>query len=122
MKIFLVDKNSIVGEFIEEFLKEESHSIFQYSCAECAIKEVESIYPDLIISGARLGEMDGMDFLKTCRNVLKYDGLFFILTSYPLHPIEHYIREGANLYLDKNIGYEKIFNIIKNEISRISIS
>lgn len=117
MKIFLVDKNPPVRELLEEFFKKSSHEVFQFSCAEHAIDAIKKLSPDFIISGARLGVIDGMDFLKICRSEIGYCGYFLIMTSYPAYFPEEYLKNGANYYFDKNTGYSEIFSALDKILS-----
>jgi len=112
LKIFVIDDDYSSRIGLEKLLSLWGHSVIVFSNAKEAVKEIEKANPDLIISDYKMGEMDGMEFLK----IVKRDHPnipFIMLTAYGSEKLAvEAIKNGAYYYLRKPIEIEELQSLL----------
>lgn len=100
--ILIVEDEKDVHLLLDELLSEKYKLIMAYNGLE-AVKIIEGIEPDLIISDVMMPFMDGVELCHTIKNDLKTCHIPFIMLTAKdsiIHRIEG-IESGANSYIPK---------------------
>jgi DNA-binding NarL/FixJ family response regulator len=114
MKIVIADDSSLIRDRIGNILKSINHNSMLYQAENGieALKIIREKTPDLAILDIRMPEMSGIEVLKKIRE-LKIKTRICILTNYPYPQYrKRCIEEGADYFLDKNIDFMQICDII----------
>jgi YesN/AraC family two-component response regulator len=114
MKIVIADDSSLLRERIISLLNGSSKNLVIYEAenGKDALNIIRQKKPDLAILDIRMPEMSGIEVLKKIRE-LKIKTRICILTNYPYPQYrKRCIEEGADYFLDKNIDFMQICDII----------
>ena len=77
LKIFLLDDERIVCEFITQKFKNDYNIKYFTKESECA-KELETVKPDFLLLDYHLESMDGLDFFEQNKDKLKGVEIIYI--------------------------------------------
>jgi YesN/AraC family two-component response regulator len=114
MKIVIADDSSLLRERIISLLNGSSKNLVIYEAenGKDALNIIRQKKPDLAILDIRMPEMSGIEVLKKIRE-LKIKTRICILTNYPYPQYrKKCFEEGADYFLDKNIDFLQIYEII----------
>jgi DNA-binding NarL/FixJ family response regulator len=117
MKVVIADDSSPLRERIKSLLIRAESDIIVYE-ADNGIEALQCIkenQPDLVILDVRMPELNGIEVLKKIRE-LKIDTRVCMLTNYPFPQYRIKCYElGADYFLDKNMEFKKIADIISHD-------
>lgn len=113
LNILVVEDDKNINKLISYYLKEINLKIFNAYDGIEALKMIEAINFDLILTDISMPNMNGMELIKRIRTDSKYDEIFIIILS-ALSGTENVIsglESGANEYITKPV--EKIELLLK---------
>jgi DNA-binding NarL/FixJ family response regulator len=114
MKIVIADDSSLLRDRIRSLLNSLNHNSVLYEAENGveALKVIREKKPDLAILDIRMPEMNGIEVLKKIRE-LELSVRVCILTNYPYPQYrKRCFEEGADYFLDKNVDFMQICDII----------
>jgi len=116
-KIFIVDDESTIREFLREVILAEGFSVFEASDGEEALKIIERNPMDVVIMDLRMPGMDGIETLNEIRK-RNIDSKVIIMTGYAtIRTAVEAIKFGAFDYIVKPFENDEIVATIKKAIS-----
>lgn len=89
-----------------------------YNCVEDALKEFESVQPDIIVSEVTLPIINGIDGIKLFRKKDPKVNIIMASTQNEFDIIKKAFKYGANGFLTKTVTHKRLYhalNSIKNE-------
>jgi ligand-binding sensor domain-containing protein/signal transduction histidine kinase/DNA-binding response OmpR family regulator len=117
--ILIVEDNEELNDFLLQYFKED-YSVMSANNGLEAIKIMESISPDIIVSDIVMPTMDGIEFCKYVKTNILYSHIPLILLTaktdikYKIEGLEY----GADAYIEKPFSIEhldaQIFNLIES--------
>jgi DNA-binding NarL/FixJ family response regulator len=114
-KVFLVDDHAIVRNGLTELLNQAHDLIIcgEAASAEEAMQKIPAASPDVAIVDLVLGEMSGLDLLKSLKS--QYPDLPILVLS--MHDETYYaercLRAGAKGYIMKKEAIEQVENALR---------
>lgn len=123
MRIFIVDDEEIACRglkgMVNRILKDEENEIFTYTSPKDALKEAETLRPDIIFLDIIMPELDGIGFTKQIKRI--YSPEIVIISG---NDDYNYVRQGFKYgvrdYILKPIEFDELrefFNRLKNSMS-----
>lgn len=119
-KILIVEDETAIRNNIEIFLKTEGFDVISAPNGLEALRIIEKIIPDLIISDIMMPYMDGLEFFeKTKQKYGKYRIPFVFLTAKNnLQSIRLGMNLGAEDYITKPFEFSDLIEAVKKGISK----
>ncbi len=113
-KILVVDDDEILLPMLVETLSTLGYQTQGASNGEEALKKIEGVEFDLVITDIRMPQMDGISFLRTLKEK-KPKLPVIMITGFSLaYTQQRATQEGADGYLVKPFKIEKIEELVKN--------
>lgn len=112
-KIFFIDDEPVILDSLQFYFKKKGFTVFIYSSAIEAVKDLPSMLPDVIVTDIIMPQMSGLDFLKKVR---KYWNIPIIGLS-GQSTIEHVsqaVNFGIDLFLLKPVNPNELFVEVNN--------
>ncbi|MCX8070716.1 MAG: sigma-54 dependent transcriptional regulator [Thermodesulfovibrionales bacterium] len=119
--IIVTDDEKPQREIIKEILEDEGHEVHTASSAEEALKLVDVLLPDIIITDLKMGKMTGIDLLDS---VKKYEPTpaVIIMTAYgTVNSAVEAMKKGAFDYLSKPLEKDDIILTTKKAAERMAL-
>ena len=119
-QILLVDDSADTRYTLAKMLELEHYTVHQADNGISALKVLQNITPDIIISDINMPEMNGIEFCKAVRQNVAWLAIPFIfLTGNSSSDIIHMGRQlGVEDYLTKPIDPRELLSIIKARLLR----
>ncbi len=114
MKIVIADDSVLLRDRIKNLLNNlnSKFKLYEAKNGTEALELITEKEADLAILDIRMPDMNGFEVLKRIRE-LKIKIRVCILTNYPYSQYrKRCIEEGADYFLDKNIDFQKVSEII----------
>ncbi len=119
IRIVIVDDHEVVRLGLRALIESDAamEVVSEAGTAKEALESVERCKPDIVILDIRLPDRDGLDVCRDIRS--RYpDTKVIILTSYIQQDlVSEAIRSGANGYVVKDVGNEKLLQAIHTAYS-----
>lgn len=117
--IFVIDNDPEMLWFVSELFADQ-YNVFPLSGALQALKKLEMLYPDIIISDICLPDMDGIEFTKHIKEDIKTAHIPIVLlsASQDVNQKIKSMESGADIYLNKPFDVEYLRTVVSNLIRR----
>lgn len=117
-RIMVVDDDAELRNYIKECLG-SSYKVVTMPDAESALKELSERLPDLIVSDVRMGDIDGIEFLRRVKTNMAYQHIPVILFSSAAGKDERIKgwKKGADGYLAKPFTLDELEGMIAGLLS-----
>lgn len=114
-KTFLiVDDSATMLLSLKTNLEIHGFKVEQASNGKQALDKVKSgLKPDLIITDINMPEMDGLEFIKNVRPILKFTPILILTTESEQSKREQAKKLGATGWLVKPVSGQDLINVIK---------
>lgn len=113
-KIFLVDDSATMLMSIKTILEMKGFSVEQASNGKEALDKVKAgLKPDLIITDINMPVMDGLEFIKNVRTILKFTPILILTTESEQSKREQAKKLGATGWIVKPVSGQDLINIVK---------
>ena len=117
-KLLIVDDESDVREFAKNFFQKRKIEVFTAPGGKQALDLLEDHTPDLILLDVRMGEMSGIDVLKTLRK--KGNRVKIIMVTGVEDPdvIQEAESLGITGYVHKPLALDELEQIVMKELAK----
>ena len=117
-KILIVDDEKSIRDFLEIMLKKEGYKVASASSGEEALKLVNQINYDLVISDVRMKGMSGVELLKSIKEINPETVVLMVTAYASVDTAIDAMKAGAYDYIAKPFKIEEVKYIIKNALDR----
>lgn len=117
-KILVVDDDQGMREFLEILLAREGYDVALASGGKEAIGLCRKHKFDLAITDLKMPKVDGIDVLKSIREILPETMVILITAFASGETALAAMKEGAHDYLEKNFDVEELKAVIKDALSK----
>ena len=117
-KILVVDDDQGMREFLEILLAREGYDVTLASGGKEAIGLCKKHKFDLVITDLKMPKVDGIDVLKTIREISPETMVILITAFASGETALAAMKEGAHDYLEKNFDVEDLKTVIKDALSK----
>lgn len=117
-KILIVDDEKSIRDFLEIMLKKEGYRLASASSGEEALKLVNQINYDLVISDVRMKGMSGVELLKSIKEITPETVVLMVTAYASVDTAIDAMKAGAYDYIAKPFKIEEVKHIIKNALDR----
>lgn len=119
--ILVVDDEVDLANILTEAFELENFQVTECHSADDALKNIEFINPDIVISDAHMPGMNGMDFLRELRSRVDEDKIkpffFYLCTGDMEITEEELIEAGGTGLISKPYDLFDLLEIIKEKLS-----
>ncbi len=119
-QILVVEDSAEIRSAIVRLLEMDHFIVYQAEHGQTALKTLEKVTPDLILSDINMPLMNGIEFYKALRQNPLWTPIPFIFLTANDAPED--IQEGKELgvedYLTKPIDYDKLLKIVQARLTR----
>lgn len=120
-RLLIVEDEETLCESLKRVLQRDGYEADAVNSAEAALKNLEEVSYDLIISDILLPGIDGIELLRRIREKSP-DQIVIIITAYAsIETAVGALRAGAYDYVIKPIIHEEIKRIVKNALRERSL-
>ncbi len=120
-KIFVVDDDQGLRDFLEIMLSEEGHKVETFADAGSALARCKKIACDLVITDLKMPRMDGIEFLRKLKEISP-ETIPILVTAYASRETAlQALQEGAFDYVEKDFDIDKLKGIISNALDKKGI-
>ncbi|OGW29126.1 MAG: Fis family transcriptional regulator, partial [Nitrospirae bacterium GWC2_42_7] len=120
-RLLIVEDEQTLRESLKRVFMREGYEVDTINNAESALKFLEEKFYDLIISDIILPGINGIEFLRKCKEQ-NPDQIVIIMTAYAsLETAVEALRSGAYDYVMKPVLHEEIKKIISNALRERSL-
>ncbi|HYA88795.1 MAG TPA: sigma-54 dependent transcriptional regulator [Nitrospirota bacterium] len=117
-KILVVDDEQSMRDFLAIMLKKEGHDVVTAENGTSALKAVQSEIFDLVISDIKMSGMDGIDVLKTTKEVSPETIVIMITAFATTETAIEAMKLGAYDYIIKPFKVDELKLIINNSLEK----
>jgi DNA-binding NtrC family response regulator len=118
--VAVIDDDELVCESAELALK-KNYQMTSFESAEAAIAAFESSLPDLILLDIQLPGMNGVDALKTIKQIFSDPLVIMISAAKDIQTVVAAMKLGAYDYVVKPLHMDALKNTIRNAIESIRL-
>ena len=114
-RLLIIDDEASICQMLEIAFRKEGHAVEAVSSAQAALKKIESLVYDLIISDIRMPGLTGLELLKRTRE-LSASTAFILITAFSdAETAIQAVNLGAQRYVIKT---DKLVDELKREVAR----
>ncbi len=117
-KILLVDDEQSMRDFLSIMLKKEGHDVVAAVSGEDALKAVQTEIFDLVISDVKMPRMDGINVLKTVKDISPESVVIMITAYATAETAVEAMKLGAYDYITKPFKVDEIRLIIQKALEK----
>jgi CheY-like chemotaxis protein len=113
-KVLIVEDNPDSREMLSFILRYEGYKVFTASDGSEGINQAKNASPDLIISDLEMPNIDGIEMVKTLRDLPEYEKVpILILSAYDNDSLNQAIQVGATQAMRKPIEFDSLVSTVK---------
>jgi two-component system response regulator PilR (NtrC family) len=117
-KILVVDDEQSMRDFLGIMLKKEGHDVITAGNGNDALKAVQSEIFDLVISDMKMPGIDGIDVLKTVKDISSETVVIMITAFATAETAVEAMKLGASDYIIKPFKIDELKLIINNSLEK----
>jgi two-component system cell cycle response regulator DivK len=117
-RILLVEDDFMNMRLAQHVLETEGYTVVKAATGREALKQIESILPDLILMDLQLPDIDGMTLVRILRaKDMTRDTAILALTAYAMKgDREKILKIGCNDYISKPINVQEFINTVRRHL------
>jgi len=120
-RLLIVEDEATLSESLQRVLSKDGYEVDAVNSAETALRNIETIAYDLLITDITLPGIDGIELLRRIREKFP-DQIIIIMTAYAsIETAVGALRGGAYDYVIKPIIHEEIKRIVRNALRERSL-
>lgn len=118
-KLLIVDDEEEICEFLKAFFEERDFEVYTASSGDSAIKDIETLLPQIVLLDIHMPGMDGIHALKWIKK--KYPNIKVIMVTAleTREKIEEAMRLGADNYITKPLSLEYLEKDVQEKIAHL---
>ena len=113
-KILVVDDDGSIRRIIKMDLEKVGYDVYTVYDAEEALKIMDKIEPDIIISDVRMPKIDGFEFYRILKERKKFIPFVFLTANDDIKDKVLGIRLGVDAYLTKPFSKEELLAVVES--------
>lgn len=117
MKISIIDDHKLLSELLRSSLVKFDHiqSVNVYDDYQKFFSHLGVVKPDILIVDMLMPEINGVDLIKKCREILPAKELKILVLSTVINPnvVKEALKAGANGYVCKDVSIEELLKAIR---------
>lgn len=118
--VLIVDDSATMLLSLKTNLEIHGLKVEQASNGKQALEKVKAgLKPDLIVTDLNMPEMDGLEFIKNVRTILKFTPILILTTESEQSKREQAKKLGATGWLVKPVSGQDLINVIKKVLPGI---
>lgn len=113
--ILIVDDSPTQAKLLEQLLSSEGYRVAIARNGSDALKQIEELHPDLVISDILMPEMDGFELCRRVRGIEGVKDTPIVLLTHLNDPSDvlHSLEAGANYFVSKPYSNKLLLNRIR---------
>ena len=115
-RILIVDDEESATDTMKAILESEGYVVDRAITGKEAIKKSEETVYNLVLSDNRLPDMEGMELLKLMKEAVPRTRKVMVAGCPTMHNVILALNKNADAYLVKPIDFEKLLNIVKEQL------
>lgn len=115
-KLLIVDDEADVREFAQNFFQRRKIDVKTASSGQQAIDLLQEYFPDLVLLDVRMGEMSGIDVLKSLRNKGNQVKIIMVTGVEDPDVIQEAESLGVTGYVHKPLALDELEQIVMKEL------
>jgi DNA-binding NtrC family response regulator len=120
-RLLIVEDEATLSESLQRVLSKDGYEVDAVNSAETALRNIEAVSYDLLITDITLPGIDGIELLRRIREKFP-DQIIIIMTAYAsIETAVGALRGGAYDYVIKPIIHEEIKRIVRNALRERSL-
>lgn len=114
-KILVVEDSPSISAMVQDELGEAGYEVFVANNGFEALRDLESIQPDLIITDIMMPKVDGLELCQAMKNRLETKGIPFILFSsrFDESTVTRGREIGARFFIAKPFKMDTLLSAVK---------
>ena len=118
--LLIVDDDIQVAQYLRSLFEDHYRVTNRYS-AEAALKDIEAVDPDLVISDVVMGKMSGYDFCRTLKSNMMFSHIPVILLTAKTDVSDSVagLESGANAYVTKPFSAEYLTALVSSQLKNV---
>ena len=121
-KIMIVDDDQFIRNSLINLFTSKGYDVVSCEDGKSALERVEIEFPDLMLLDIKLGDMNGIDVLKTIKSRNTELPIVMITAYTDVNTVVSAMKAGAYDYLEKPLDLDKIDIVIERVLERIQLS
>ena len=121
--VLVVDDNDDTRSLLQFALEQEGYAVSTVSGGASALRFLENIQPDLIVTDLMMPEVSGLDFIKKARRNPQYSNTpIIILSAFSQGYYNEAKEAGATMVLDKPVDVLSLPEIVGQLLTSVHAS
>jgi putative nucleotidyltransferase with HDIG domain len=118
--LLVVEDNRVLRSALEEMLTLDGYAVLSAANGREALKQMETVRPDLILSDIAMPEMDGYSFFREVRSHPEWLAIPFLFLTARSDKEDILTGKdlGAEDYLIKPLNYQELVTAVRSRLSR----
>lgn len=112
-KVYVLDDEKVLANSLKIALEDVGFSAFAFYTADDFLKKVGTQEPDIAIIDLRLPDMNGLDVLKTVKNISDNIEAIMITAHGDIHSAIAAIKAGAYDFINKPFELDEMLHIVE---------
>jgi DNA-binding NtrC family response regulator len=117
-KIMVIDDEKIVGDMAKLSLEQEGYSVETFLNAEPALKRLQEEKFDVVVTDYKMKGIDGMDVLKTVKNLYPATQVIMITAFANLDAAIEALRRDVHDFFPKPVKIKELKASIKRALEK----
>lgn len=120
-RILVVEDSPAISEMVKDGLADAGYEVFVANNGFEALRDLEDIQPDLIITDIMMPKVDGLELCQAMKNRLETRDIPFILFSSNFDPetVKNGRAIGARYFLAKPFEMESLLTCVRKVLVKI---
>ncbi|MCX7724283.1 MAG: sigma-54 dependent transcriptional regulator [Thermodesulfovibrio sp.] len=119
--LLIIDDEPLQREILMTILSEEGYNVYTASCLEEALKVINEVFPEIILTDLKLGTQNGIEILNNLPEEPFKPAVIVITAFGTISSAVDAIKKGAFDYLTKPLDKEVLLLTIKKAEERMNL-
>ncbi len=116
--IFIIDDEPQIVDTLYDILSNNNFVLYKFYNGEDALKDMEAIAPDLVLSDIKMPKLSGVELIQKINEVLPHTIVIFISGYLSKEVMQEALSYGAEAFIEKPFVNASVLNICKTSLKR----
>jgi DNA-binding NtrC family response regulator len=121
VKILIVDDEEVALRNLEHILKSETFSIVKAESGTKALKLIEEVQFDVVLTDLRMAKVDGMKILRECKRLSPLTEVIMITGYATVDSAIEAMKHGAYHYIPKPYRNEEVHKVVDEAAEKVRL-
>jgi DNA-binding NtrC family response regulator len=121
VKILIVDDERVALKNLEHVMKKEGYEVVATESGPVALKKIEELSFDVILTDFKMEKVDGMQILEKSRRLYPDTEVIMITGYATLESAVKAMKEGAFSYIAKPFKLDEVRSIVKEAVEKVML-